>query len=124
MPIARIVLTSKGPSTHTRRGRKFLRGQPQTLTSNSEIEYYKNEYGFSVTYLSGSGSQIEKKQEEKQEQKEEDEIYTKDSLKEMKKSVLQTIASKFNIPLIGNEKKKAIIESILLAQEEDDEEDE
>lgn len=110
MPAAKVVLTS-GPRSHTYRGRRFERGKPQTVTTAAEIEYYRNEYGFSVTFLSGKSKE---KPEEKPEKKI---IYTKEKLVKKKKPKLISIAEKMDIPLTGEEKRDELVEAILLAQE-------
>ncbi|PNX51471.1 MAG: hypothetical protein BV456_03145 [Thermoplasmata archaeon M8B2D] len=119
MSIARVILTGKGPATHLYNGRKFIKGQPQTITSQREINYYKTEYGFSVTYLSGKEHDEETVVDEEVNDKKN---YTKDELKDMKKTTVLNIARGLNIPVLGTEKKKQIIDSILLSQESDEDE--
>lgn len=113
MPTAKVTLT-KGPRSHTHRGRTFVRGKPQTVTTASEIMYYQGEYGFSVTILGGRDKKKEEKQEEKQEKKI---VYTKEKLDKKKKPKLVAIADKLDVPLTGEETKDELVEAILLSQE-------
>ncbi len=109
MPRAKCVLT-RGPTTHTVKNRKFRRGEPQTLTTDHEIKYYKTTYGFTVTMLEGSKKVKKNKKKTRR-------IFTEDELSAKKKSKLITLCEKYQVPLTGKEKKSDLIEAIIDAQE-------
>lgn len=109
MTIAKVTLVN-GPASHTRKGRVFVKGIPQTITSPSEIDYYKGEYGFSVAIQGGANS---KKTKDKQKKK----VYTYESLSKKKKEKLLTIAKKRKVLLTGKESKDEVVHAILDGQE-------
>jgi hypothetical protein len=117
MPVAKVVL-SRGGLSHTYKGRKWKRQEPQTVTTQSEIDYYKTTHGFSVTMLS-VGSRKSTKLSKKDEPTKTKKVYTEEKLLMKKKKRLILIAEELDVPLTGNEKKEAIVEAILLAQDEE-----
>lgn len=46
--MAKATVELTGSQSHTARGRTFRKGQPQVLTSASDIAYYQGQSGFSV----------------------------------------------------------------------------
>ncbi len=112
MPRAKCVLT-RGPKTHTVKNRTFKRGEPQTLTTDHEINYYRSTYGFTVTMLEGTKKEkIAKKTKSRQ--------YTEEELHAKKKSKLISMCEKHEVPLTGSEKKPELVEAILAAQDFED----
>jgi hypothetical protein len=124
---AKVVLNSS--KSHSHGGRTFIQGQPQLVTNLNEIEYYKGEFGFSVTHLV-SPNLKEKEVVEKEaeaESKKPKRIYKRSDLDAKKKLKLIDIAARFDIPLTGSENKTEVIDAIMLAQGknvEDDDNDE
>jgi cell division ATPase FtsA len=118
--------------THNSKWRKFRRGSPQIITNPAEIQYYKNQPGFSVVLLdseakekvvikkvkSKSKSQQDEieKQEEYREEEEEEEYddeeegeeetgYTEGMLKDFKKSQLRSLAADLELDIEGTKKE-------------------
>ena len=112
MSRAKCVLT-RGPKTHTIKNRTFRRGEPQTLTTDHEIAYYKSTFGFTVTMLSES-----KKKKRKVPKKRK--IFTEEELFAKKKSKLIAMCEKHEVPLSGKEKKAELVEAILAARDFED----
>jgi hypothetical protein len=54
--IARVELV--GSLTHDGNGRKFKKGEPQIITTPSDIQYYQSQAGFTVVFLSQEKTKV------------------------------------------------------------------
>jgi cell division ATPase FtsA len=116
--------------THDSRWRKFRRGSPQIITNPAEIQYYKNQPGFSVVLLDpetkekvvkevikkvkskSQQDEVEKEEEgydeeeyDEEEEDEEEAGYTEGMLKDFKKSQLRSLANDLELDIEGTKKE-------------------
>ena len=113
---AKVTLT-RGPSTHSFRGTKFVRGVSQELTNRGLINYYQTAHGFTVQILEDDKQEDVKKKSENIIEEEVPRVYTEEQLNTKKKPKLVKVAKLLDCPLTGGEKKPEVIEAILLAQD-------
>jgi len=133
--MAKAIVRLTGSETHSRGGRSFKKGYPQTLTDKAEIEYYRTTGGFNVQYVDGKPGvappvaaptappvEVDNDGIEDDDDVDDDEveieILTKAQLKDMKKEQLMLAGEERLVLFTGKEKKDDMIVQILEAQEQ------